>query len=143
MKNLVVTQHSEPEFHSRGRFFRDAILFQGKLALDGLRDLALVPVSLFAALMDIVSRTDPPGRRFYEVVHFGKQTEQWIDLFGAVDLDAGTYHRHDIDLPSIDEFVDNLEQKLKAEREKGELSASAKQAFERIIEAARNASNRV
>ena len=114
-------------------------MFQGKLAIDGLRDLALMPAALVAALLDFVSHTDPPGRRFYEVVHFGKQTEQWINLFGSVDLDAGTYHRRDIDIPSIDEFVDDLEQKIKAERERGELSASAKQAFERMIEAARKA----
>ena len=81
MTNLENTASPSPEFNVRGRFLRDALVFQGKLALDGLRDLILLPVALAATGIDLIKRKEAPGGRFYDVVHFGKQTEQWINLF--------------------------------------------------------------
>jgi hypothetical protein len=65
--------------------FRDVIVFQVKLLVDGLRDLLLSPVSIFAALVDLLIPGDDGGKRFYRVVRFGRRTEQWINLFGAAD----------------------------------------------------------
>lgn len=126
--------------NQRNGFLRDAVVFQGKLLFDGLRDLVLMPVALIATVADVISREEPHGRRFYDVVHFGKQTENWINLFGAAERAPETdTPRPTMDGPSLDDFVDEFEQKLRSEHEKGDLSASAKEAFERIAEAARNA----
>jgi hypothetical protein len=65
--------------------FRDVIVFQAKLLVDGLRDLLLSPISILAALIDLLVPGDDGGRRFYGVVRFGRRTEQWINLFGAAD----------------------------------------------------------
>lgn len=65
--------------------FRDVIVFQAKLLVDGLRDLSLSPISIFAALVDLLVPGDDGGKRFYGVVRFGRRTEQWINLFGAAD----------------------------------------------------------
>lgn len=68
--------------------FRDVIVFQFKLLVDGLRDLLLSPASIFAALIDLLIPGDDGGKRFYGVVRFGRRTEQWINLFGAADRAA-------------------------------------------------------
>ena len=67
---------------SRWALFRDVAVFQGKLIIDGLRDLVLVPVSLAAALIGVLTEPRNPGRRFYSVVALGRRSERWINLFG-------------------------------------------------------------
>jgi len=48
----------------RWRFLRDVIVFQVKLLLDNLRDFALVPISLVAALIDLVIKASAKARFF-------------------------------------------------------------------------------
>lgn len=84
--------------------FRDVVLFQGKLLVDGLRDLVLSPISIGAALIDLLVPGDDGGRRFYSVVRFGRRTERWINLFGAADR-----HDPDISPQGVDVLVDELE----------------------------------
>ncbi len=133
---------SLPAQNTRLRFIRDAVMFQGKLLLDGARDLVLMPVALIASIIDLFTPVDPPGRRFYEVVHFGRQTERWIDLFEAAGRAPESSERNlGIELPSLDDFVDQFEQRIRAERENGDISAAAKEAIDRIMEAARNAAS--
>lgn len=142
MNDSENTAETTPEQDLRKVFLRDAVVFHGKLLLDGLRDAILFPVALVTALVDLATRAEPPGRHFYDVVHFGKETEHWINLFEAVDRAPETDRpRPNIGGPSLDEFIGDLEKKLKAGHEKGELSASAKQAVEEIVEAAKKAIN--
>ena len=136
------TDGPSPETDARNAFLRDAALFHGKLALDGLRDLLLFPATLIAASVDVFTRSKPVGRYFYDVLHFGKETERWIDLFSAVDRAPATERpRPNLGAPSLDELVGQFERKLKAEHESGELSEAAKRALERLREAARRAMN--
>lgn len=123
---------------ARNRLLRDAVVFQGKLILDGLRDVVLFPAALIAAGIDFFKKDEPVGKRFYDVLHFGQQTEDWIDLFEAVERapETGT-PRPTIDAPSLDDFIDDFERKLKAEYEKGDITASAREAVDRAIDAVR------
>ena len=123
---------------ARNRLLRDAVVFQGKLILDGLRDVVLFPAALIAAGIDFLKKDEPVGKRFYDVLHFGQQTEDWIDLFEAVERapETGT-PRPTIDAPSLDDFIDDFERKLKAEYEKGDITASAREAVDRAIDAVR------
>ena len=66
----------------RARLFREALVFQVKLMADGLRDLVLVPVSLFAALVGLLRGGDQADREFRQVLDLGRRTERWINLFG-------------------------------------------------------------
>lgn len=84
--------------------FRDVLLFQGKLLVDGLRDLVLSPISIGAALVDLLVPGDDGGKRFYSVVRFGRRTERWINLFGAADR-----HDPDISPQGVDVLVEELE----------------------------------
>lgn len=117
---------------------RDVVVFQGKLMLDGLRDIVLFPVSLLAALVDCLSRDAAAGRHFYEVMHFARETERWVNLFEAADRAPETKRRRpSIGGPDLDEMIVAIEKKLTAGREDGELSASARRAFEQMLEAAK------
>lgn len=126
-----------PETNWRWQFVRDVLVFQGKLLMDGLRDLTLLPISIFAALIDVIKGGDRPGRHFYDVVHFGRQTEIWIHLFEAADRAPETERpRPQIDIPSVDEFVRRLEGMIKEEYDRGDISASAKRVVDETIHAA-------
>ena len=64
---------------------RDVAVFQFKLIVDGLRDLVLVPASLVVGLISLMSSKDGvPGSQFYHLLGLGKQSEHWINLFGAL-----------------------------------------------------------
>ena len=58
------------------------MVFQLKLVMDGLRDVALVPVSLIAGVIGIVRGGPDADRPFEDVLRFGRRTETWINLFG-------------------------------------------------------------
>lgn len=134
----TAAQAVDADASARSRLLRDAAMFQGKLVLDGLRDVVLFPVALVAAGVDLLKKEGPTGKHFYSVLHFGKETERWIDLFEAVERAPRTdAPRPTLDGSSLDRFVDDLERKLKAEYERGDLSASAREAVERAIDAVR------
>lgn len=107
--------------------FRDVIVFQVKLLVDGLRDLLLSPVSIIAAFVDLLVPGDDGGKRFYRVVHFGRRTERWINLFGMAD-------KHDPDAPTagIDVLLADLEALLRDPARRDEARARAQAIAERL-----------
>ena len=106
---------------------RDVIVFQLKLLVDGLRDLLLSPVSIFAALVDLLVPGDDGGKRFYGVVRFGRRTEQWINLFGMAD-------KHDPEAPpaGIDILLAELEGLVRDPARRDEARARAQAIAERL-----------
>lgn len=62
---------------------RDVAAFQLKLLLDTLRDLILSPVSLGAALLDLLLAKIQSPRFFHAVLRLGERSEEWIDLWSA------------------------------------------------------------
>jgi len=68
--------------HSRLRLVVDVFVFQFKLAADGLRDILLVPLSIFSAIMGLVAGGEDPYRYYRELLKFGRRSEIWINLFG-------------------------------------------------------------
>ncbi len=124
----------------RWTLIRDALVFQGKLLVDGLRDFALLPVSLVAALLSLVRGGNRVGREFYDVVAFGKRTEKWINLFGAADRipieGDGTDNPQ-----TVDDFVEKLERKVVEQYETGGMTASAKHAIDRLLDSVQRSPN--
>ncbi len=70
---------------SRLQLLWDVLVFQGKLAVDGFRDLILLPVSMFSALYGLFFGGSKPDQYFQRVLEFGRRTEHWINLFGNRD----------------------------------------------------------
>ncbi len=74
---------SETSNSKRGELVRNTVVFQLKLMADGFRDLLLLPISLIASLIGFIRGGEEPQREFNQVIKFGRQSEQWIDLFDS------------------------------------------------------------
>ena len=97
------------------------------------RSLALMPVSLVAALIDLVFRGEREGTRFYKVLRWGAHSESVIDVYSAIE------HHEPGDFKvsrgyTVDGVIARLEGVLKREVEKGGTAASVKAAMDRAID---------
>ena len=123
-----------PDGVDRWTLMRDVTVFQGKLILDGLRDLLLSPISIAAALIGIIGGGDRPGRQFYDLLYMGKRSEKWINLFGAAShVSPPPFDKEDSE--SVDALVDRLESVARRRYEKGGLTQNAKDAVDRALDA--------
>jgi hypothetical protein len=69
--------------HTPRSLSRDVALFQFKLLHDAARDIVLSPLSLGAALLDVIFSKYQTPRYFYAVLRIGERSEHWIDLWSA------------------------------------------------------------
>jgi hypothetical protein len=122
---------------SRWSLARDIAVFQAKLIVDGLRDLVMVPASLIAGIISLVSSTDgQPGTHFYRLLGIGKETERWINLFGALRNAPP-----DLDLPEafpgadLDDIVGRVEAFVIEDQQRGGMTAHARERLERALSA--------
>ena len=117
----------------RWRFLRDVMVFQLKLFLDNLRDFALVPISLVAALIDLVYKGEREGALFYKVLRWGAHSEEVIDVYSAIEHHPpGSFKLN----PgyTVDAVIARLEGVVVREYEKGGTAASVKAAMDRAID---------
>ena len=85
---------------SRWQLLRDVLAFQFKLAIDGLRDVILSPISIIAALVGLVSERKNPGKHFYRLLEMGHRSDRWINLFNAYDNEEGEAQSADSFVPT-------------------------------------------
>jgi hypothetical protein len=71
--------------NERWKFFRDVLVFQLKMLLDNVRDFALMPVSLVAALIDLIFKGKRHGSLFYQVLRWGAHSEKVINVYSAIE----------------------------------------------------------
>src|SRR6266568_5240061 len=71
--------------NERWKFFRDVLVFQLKMLLDNTRDFALMPVSVVAALIDLIFKGKRQGSLFYQVLRWGAHSEEGIKAYGAME----------------------------------------------------------
>ena len=117
----------------RWQFIRDVLVFQVKLLLDNVRDFALVPVSLGAAIVDLIFHGEREGALFYKVLRWGAHSEEVIDVYSAIEHhDPGDFKVN----PeyTVDAVIARLEGVLVRECEKGGTAASIKAAMDRAID---------
>ncbi len=123
---------------------RDLGVLQVKLIVDGLRDIVLVPASLIAGIASIAASKDGKlGLQFYHLLAWGKQSEAWINLFGAVGNSP-----EKIEQPQafgdkdIDDIVGSIESFVVDEVKRGGLTTQAKERLDKILDAVqRNKTN--
>ena len=96
--------------NSRWQLLRDAGAFQVKLLLDAVRDIALSPLALVAALVDFVFAGSRPPKHFYAVLRLGRRSEAWIDLWAAGLSEARPSRSEKDDTPvNADWIMDRVE----------------------------------
>ena len=71
--------------HSKAVLFRDLVIFQIKLLIDGVKDVVLVPMSIGAAALDMLVPGSRPGHRFYLVIAMGERFDRALNLYAAAD----------------------------------------------------------
>lgn len=132
----------------RWTFLRDVLVFQLKMLVDNLRDFALMPISLAAALVDLVFRGEREGALFYSVLRWGAHSEKIIDVYSAIDPPSREAAAGRSDTTgqaaesgfavnpnyTIDGVIARLEGVLVREYEKGGTAASIKIAMDRAID---------
>ena len=124
---------SPPHSGERWRFVRDVLVFQMKLLLDNVRDFALVPISIVAALIDLVYKGEREGALFYKVLRWGAHSEEMINVYSAIEHhDPGDFKVNPA--YTIDAVIARLEGVLVREYEKGGTAASIKTAMDRAID---------
>ena len=117
----------------RWKFLRDVLAFQLKMLLDNVRDFALMPVSLVAALIDLVFRGEREGALFYKVLRWGSHSEEMIDVYSAIEHHEKGDFKVSRDY-TVDGVIARLEGVLVRECEKGGTAASIKAAMDRAID---------
>src|SRR5712671_6622044 len=112
------------------KFLRDVLVFQLKMFLDNVRDFALMPISLAAALLDLIFKGERQGSLFYQVLRWGAHSEEVINVYSAIDA-----HWRPAVNPNytVDAVIARLEGVLVRECEKGGTAASVKTAMDRAI----------
>src|SRR5438034_416096 len=68
----------------RWRFWRDVLVFELKMFIGNLRDFALMPVSVMAAMIDQVSKGEREGSLFYRVLRWGAHSEEVLDAYSPM-----------------------------------------------------------
>lgn len=109
----VNTGKSVEKKSNNWQLIRAVVRFQFKLALDGIRDVLLSPISIGAALYGIITRPDEPDKYYQDLLKFGSESDQWINLFESKEIE-------DVKLSS-DEYINKVEDLLVNEYKKGGL----------------------
>lgn len=127
---VPTNNRSEPEETppNHWQLLRDMVVFQAKLALDGLRDLVLLPISLVAGIAGLLFSPDNPGKYFQRLLEFGRKTDIWINLFGATEHYSG-----EVDTPSSDAYVKKLEEMLISEYKRGGVVKNIKDQTDSLV----------
>ena len=120
----------------RWTLIRDIGVLQVKLLVDGLRDLLLVPASLVAGIVSPATAKDGcPGPQFYQLLAWGRQSELWINLFGALQNSP-----EEIETPHVpgnqdmDDIVGRFESFVVEEVRRGGVTSQAKDRLDKILD---------
>ena len=114
----------------RGELIRNTVVFQLKLMADGFRDLVLLPVSLIATIIGLLRGGDQPDREFQQVIQVGRDSEQWINLFGNHEAPESSNAT-----ASIDALFTKVEDTLKQQYLAAGTSAKAQAKIDEALQA--------
>jgi hypothetical protein len=132
-----MTQPPDTSTHASDRWTlaRDIGVLQVKLVVDGFRDLLLVPASLIVGIVSLFSSRDgKPGLQFYQLLGVGKQSERWINLFGALrNAPADLKLAEPFPDAELDDLVGRLETFVVDEHKRGGITAQAIDRLDRTL----------
>ena len=135
--------HSEEQRAPLWVLIRDVGVLQVKLIIDGLRDLLLVPASLVAGVVSLIrAENGIPGPEFYQLVSVGKQSEQWINLFGALrNAPPDVAPQERFGEADMDDLISRVESFVVDEYQRGGVTAQAKARLDKVLAAVQRRRN--
>jgi hypothetical protein len=89
---------------TRKQLIRDVLILQVKLLLGAARDLAMTPVTLAAAAIDLIRSRHEPPRYFHWILRLGERSERWIDTWSA------GRHGEEPQRGSVDSLLNSVEE---------------------------------
>jgi hypothetical protein len=101
-------EETPPHHDTRTQLIVDVVVLQLKLAVGGVRDLLLIPVSIAAAIVGLFIGGEEPDVYFRQVQRFGRRSDLWLNVFGS-------RHRGN----TADEMIRPLEESLMAQMRRG------------------------
>lgn len=104
MSESFSTGAAADEPPTRWQIFRRLAVFQYKLLIDAAKDFLLSPVSIIAAVMDMVKPRPPSEMMFTRLMQQGRRAERAINLFGKRVKESEW---------TVDRLVDSLEDTLR------------------------------
>ncbi|MGI9088638.1 MAG: hypothetical protein ACR2HH_13010 [Chthoniobacterales bacterium] len=122
-----------PSPNERWLFLRDVLVFQLKMLIDNARDFALIPVSLGAAVGDLIFKGKREGALFYSVLRWGAHSEEMIDVYSPLRRQQVETIQVNPNF-TVDSLIARVEGVLIREYEKGGNTASIKLAMDRALD---------
>lgn len=127
----------------RWRLVRDLVIFATKASLEALRDIALIPAAVVAGVAGMLVSPSKPDRYFQRVLEIGDEFDEFIDLFGKEKRrESGSR----FDPPDeggsplrVDDIFERIEQVMFDEYKHGGVTAQAKEAIDRGLDAVHEA----
>ena len=124
-KNVVVA--------TQGIALRDFLVFQLKLALDGVKDFVAINLSVVAIVMDLIAGRGRRPRRFYAVVRMSRRFDRWLNLHGMKAVSEA--ESAEVDAPfktDADALIGQFEELVKESG--GEVLEAAGRGREELVE---------
>ena len=100
--------------------------------LSNVRDFALMPISLIAAVVDLIYKGERQGALFYKVLRWGAHSEEVINVYSVIQQQSGDLKVNPA--YTVDAMIGRLENVLKREYEIGGTAASIKTALDRAMD---------
>ncbi len=94
---------------STDRAVRHLVVFQIKLALDALRDLALSPISILVFIIDAIRKPTVEDSLYLRLMLAGRDSDRVINLFG--EHSEGDHYTVDKTLTEVEQVVSREMQK--------------------------------
>lgn len=98
---------------SRKVAFRDFLIFQVKLALDGFKDMVVFGLSIGAIALDFIAGRGQRPRLFYSVVRVSERWDMWLNLHSAakrLEEDGGDDGFFGVSEAGSDTLIGQIEQ---------------------------------
>src|SRR6476620_6230174 len=125
-------EHRPADSQARWRFLRDVVVFQLKMLLDNVRDFALMPISLVAAALELLFKSDREGALFYRVLRWGSHSEEMINVYSPIKHETRNF---EIDPKyTVDGVIARRADVLVRECEKGGTAANIQSAMDRAFD---------
>jgi len=129
---------------SHWTLFRDLAVLQVKLLVDSFRDLILLPASVISVIVSVArSKNGVPGPEFYKLLVVGRESEHFIDLFGALrNAPPDVHQTSPFGDAQMDDIVSRVETFIVDEYKRGGVTAQAKSRIDDALERMRTRKER-